>query len=121
MDSNKMTVTLYTLQLTEGHYYVGRTERDVYQVWFDHLVGTASIWTKRYKPINLQSIKKNASPQDELDQLNNYFTMYGYRNVHTDDLACYRCGFHGHYEKTCKAIWHINGFNIDEAEGEVAR
>ena len=114
-------LTVYTLKLTDGHYYVGRTTAGIDVVWLNHILGVASDWTKRYKPIYIQFTKNNATPQDELNCLNNYFEVYGYRNVHTDGLACYRCGFHGHYEKTCRAIWHINGFNIDEANGEISR
>ena len=113
--------TLYTLQLQDGHYYIGRTERDAYDEWIQHVIGAGSKWTTIYKPINIKSIRKNVLPNEELACLRNYYDMYGYSYVHTDELLCYRCGFAGHYSKTCNAIWHANGFNIDEAEGAIAR
>ena len=91
------------------------------QVGMKHISGEGSKWTRTYRPIRIESTVINVTPQGELKCLHNYYDMYGTSNVHADELHCYRCGHIGHYEKTCQSIWHRNGFNIDEAAGEIAR
>lgn len=111
---------LYVLKLENGHFYIGRTD-DIPKEWMKHIMGQASRWTQTMKPVRIESTVINVTPYGELACLNNYYKLYGAEYVHTDELLCYRCGHGGHYSKTCQSSWHKNGFNIDEADGAIAR
>ena len=59
-----MTTNIYILKLENNKYYVGKTD-NLEKRKQAHLNGTASSWTKKYKPLSVDKIIQNASPFDE--------------------------------------------------------
>ncbi len=53
-----MSFVVYTLELTDGHYYVGRTKIGNFKERMNaHRRGTGSAWTKMYKPVRLHDMQ----------------------------------------------------------------
>jgi hypothetical protein len=93
------------------------------------LNGSASLWTKKYKPLSVEKIIPNASPFDEDKYTIEYMDKYGIDNVRggiyvseaLDELqrytikksiwgandCCTQCGRKGHFVKNCKATKDI--------------
>ena len=130
-------VFIYTLQLEQGKYYVGKTN-DIERRKQEHINGIASTWTKKYKPISVDQIIKNTSPFDEDKYVKEYMNKYGIDNVRggtyvteiLDDISiyqlqkelwatndcCTQCGRKGHFVKNCKATKDITGQDINKEE-----
>ena len=126
---------IYILKLENNKYYVGKTD-DLEKRKEAHMNGTASSWTKKYKPISVEKIIPNASPFDEDKYTIEYMDKYGIDNVRggvyvTEALdglqrytikkhiwgandCCTQCGRKGHFVKNCKATTDVNGENIYE-------
>ena len=133
------TTNIYILKLQGGKYYVGKTN-DLERRKQEHINGTASSWTKKYKPISVDQIIKNTSPFDEDKYVKEYMNKYGIDNVRggtyvTEELdevsryqlqkelwatndCCTQCGRKGHFIKNCKSTKDINGKNIYEEDEE---
>jgi cellular nucleic acid-binding protein len=128
---------IYILKLENNKYYVGKSN-DLEIRAKAHLNGTASTWTKKYKPISVEQVISNASPYDEDKYTIEYMGKYGIDNVRggiyvsealdntqRNDInkriwgandCCTQCGRKGHFVKNCKAITDVTGKNIYEDE-----
>ena len=58
------TTNIYILRLTDGKYYVGKTD-NVEKRYQQHLSGNGSAWTSKYKPIAIEKTILGASTFDE--------------------------------------------------------
>ena len=134
-----ITTNIYILKLQGGKYYVGKTN-DIERRKQEHINGTASAYTKKYKPVSVDQIIKNTSPFDEDKYVKEYMNKYGIDNVRggtyvTEELdevsryqlqkelwatndCCTQCGRKGHFVKNCKSTKDINGKAIYEEDEE---
>jgi hypothetical protein len=132
--------TIYVLKLTNNKYYVGKTN-DLERRKQEHLNGSASTWTKKYKPIGIEKIIPNASSFDEDKYTLEFMNIYGVDNVRggqwaseaLDELqrytikkslwanndCCNQCGRKGHFINTCKFTTDINGENIFDENDKI--
>ena len=130
-----MTTNIYILKLDQGKYYVGKT-KNVAQRYQEHLQGQGSAWTRKYKPVKLDTVIENASPFDEDKQVKIYMAKYGIQNVRggtyvADKLSeeqeqalkaeiksssdlCNKCGRKSHFYKDCYAKSDTEGNIITE-------
>jgi predicted GIY-YIG superfamily endonuclease len=117
-----MPTNIYILRLEGGRYYVGKTD-NLERRKQQHINGTASAWTKKYKPVAVEKIIPNASSFDEDKYTKEYMSKYGIDKVRggsyvqmelteaqKDSLKleirgatdkCTRCGHGGHFVKDC--------------------
>jgi len=131
------TTNIYILRLQGGRYYIGKSD-NVSKRYEQHLNGTGSSWTKKYKPISVDKIIPNASQFDEDKYTKMYMSKYGmdkvrggsYVNVELDDFQkqsinteiwgakdlCTQCGRAGHFVKDCYATKDVSGNAIYEEE-----
>jgi predicted GIY-YIG superfamily endonuclease len=129
-----MKTNIYILRLEGGRYYIGKSD-NVMSRYQDHLNGTGSAWTKKFKPIGVEKIIQNASPFDEDKYTKEYMSKYGMNKVrggsyvevtlsdfHIDALnmeiwaakdLCTNCGRSGHFANYCKATKDVNGNQIE--------
>ena len=125
-----MSTNIYILKLQGGNYYVGKTENPMKR-YQEHLSGSGSAWTKKYKPIGVEKIIENASPFDEDRYLKEYMAKYGMDKVRggaymsvdlteeQEDLLrnelrattdkCLTCGKPGHFANRCKKKTSFTG------------
>ena len=119
-----MGITIYMLQLENGKYYVGRTDRKAWENRIEeHFNGKGAVWTKKYPPIEVDYVLHNADPYDEDKWTLKYMEYYGINNVRggsysritlnihdienihkkimTAYNSCYNCGFPGHVSTRC--------------------
>ena len=119
----KMTTNIYILKLEGGFYYVGKTQ-DPIKRYQEHMNGSGSSWTKKYKPISLEKVIENASPFDEDRYVKEYMSKYGIEKVRggaymsveiTEEQEeslrkelrattdkCLSCGKSGHFANSCR-------------------
>jgi hypothetical protein len=131
------TTNIYILRLTNGKYYVGKTN-DVQKRYWEHKVGKGAEWTRKYPPECVQSIIRDASPFDEDRYVKEYMSKFGvdsvrggsYSQTILDDAqksaiemelrcaedTCMRCGRAGHFVATCYARTDVDGKTIDDEE-----
>ena len=120
---------IYILRLEGGKYYVGKSS-NVVERFQQHLSGSGSAWTKKYKPVQLLRTITNASPFEEDRYVKEYMSKFGIDNVrggayvevelsefHTEALKmelwaatdkCTTCGRAGHWAKDCYAKKRAN-------------
>ena len=133
------TTNIYILKLKGGNYYVGKTH-NVEKRFKEHTSGYGSVWTKKYKPISIDKIIKNASKYDEDRYVKEYMEKYGIDKVRggayvcieldedqicslsqeiisANDL-CSRCLRKGHFIKNCYAKNDINGDVINDESSD---
>ena len=125
---------IYILRLESGKYYVGKSE-DVKNRYQQHMNGSGSSWTRKYKPISLEKTIENASPFEEDKITKEYMSKYGIDNVrggsyveielsefHKEALKmeiwaakdlCTQCGRAGHFVKDCYARTEVSGKKIE--------
>jgi hypothetical protein len=124
---------IYILELTNNKYYIGRTHNIKKRIQ-DHIDGSASIWTTKYRYISLINVIKNASIYDENKYTLEYMDKYGIDNVRGGSYSseslniedknniykqiwgandcCINCGYKGHYINKCHNKKDINGNEI---------
>jgi predicted GIY-YIG superfamily endonuclease len=129
-----MTTTVYVLRLSSGKYYVGKTD-NVERRFQQHLNGSGSSWTRKYRPIAIEKTIPNASPFEEDKVTKEYMNKHGIDNVrggsyvelelsefHMEALKmeirgakdlCKQCGRSGHFVKDCYAKKDASGNRIE--------
>jgi predicted GIY-YIG superfamily endonuclease len=125
---------IYILRLEGGKYYVGKSE-DVKNRYQQHMNGSGSSWTRKYKPISIEKTIENASPFEEDKITKEYMSKYGIDNVrggsyveielsefHKEALKmeiwaakdlCTQCGRTGHFVQYCYARTDVSGKKIE--------
>jgi predicted GIY-YIG superfamily endonuclease len=131
-----MTTNIYVLRLEGGRYYVGKSD-DVMKRYQQHVKGSGSAWTRKYKPVALDKTIENASAFDEDKVTKEYMAKYGIERVrggsyvqidlsefHMEALKmeiwgakdlCSQCGRSGHFVKDCYAKSDASGNKIEYA------
>lgn len=119
-----MTTTIYILKLTQGKYYIGKSNNPTLRI-HEHFNGSGngSMWTAFYKPTEVIAIIPNSSIYDEDKYTLEYMDKYGIDNVRGgtfsnptlsgDDIhmlnrlrwsakdLCFYCGSNSHFAKNC--------------------
>jgi hypothetical protein len=73
-------VYIYTLQLEQGKYYIGKTNNPKFRLE-SHFGSNGSEWTKKYKPLKVLELKPNCDDYDEDKITIQYMDKYGIKNV----------------------------------------
>ncbi len=106
----------------------------------EHMNGSGSAWTRKYKPVAVEKIISNASPFDEDKYVKIYMAKYGIHKVRggayvavvLDEIQlnalnreirgvkdlCTICGRSGHWAKDCYAERNVDGCKIYNSESE---
>jgi predicted GIY-YIG superfamily endonuclease len=125
---------IYVLLLEGGRYYVGKSD-NVANRYKQHLGGSGSAWTRKYKPISLVKTIANVSSFEEDKVTKEYMSKYGIDKVrggsyveiqlsefHMDALKmeiwaakdlCTQCGRQGHFVRDCHAKTDVLGNKIE--------
>lgn len=125
---------IYILKLINSKYYVGKTH-NIENRYEQHVNGTGSAWTKKYKPLSIIKRIKSTSQFDEDKYVKEYMSKYGienvrggtYTSIELDDISllqlqkelwhsknlCTRCGRNSHFAKNCYAKTDVDGKTID--------
>ena len=115
-------VSIYTLQLEGGKYYVGRSYNVPKRI-NQHYDGEGSAWTKKYKPIRLYEVFLDKTKFDEDKYTLMYMSIFGIENVRGGSFCsielggadkyiikrmictatdkCVKCDQHGHFFTDC--------------------
>jgi predicted GIY-YIG superfamily endonuclease len=132
-------MTIYVLRLEGGRYYIGKSD-NVMNRYQQHLNGSGSAWTRKFKPISLEKTIENVSAFEEDKVTKEYMSKYGIDKVRggsyvevelgefqTDALKmeiwgakdlCTQCGRKGHWVKDCNAKTDTSGTKIEYEEYE---
>ena len=128
---------IYVLRLEGGRYYVGKSD-NVMNRYQQHIKGSGSAWTRKYKPISLEKTIENVSSFEEDKVTKEYMSKYGidkvrggsYVEVELSDFhkealkmefcsakdLCTNCGRPGHFVKYCHAKTDVSGNKIEYEE-----
>jgi hypothetical protein len=128
-------LSIYILKLQEGKYYVGKSN-NVIKRYQQHVEGTGSSWTRKYKPITLEKTVAQQSPFDEDKFVKEYMSEHGIENVRggsyvAEELSqsqldalkaeiwgandlCNKCGRESHFYKDCYAKSDTEGNIISQ-------
>ena len=118
-------VFIYILQLEKGKYYIGKTTNVAFRLE-THFNSSGSVWTKKYKPINLLEVIPDCDDYDEDKYTIKYMKTYGINNVRGGSFCeiklsenkiitlnqmiksvtdkCYICGKADHFANDCKKV-----------------
>ena len=130
-------VYIYVLNLENGKYYIGKTTNPSFRI-DSHFNSNGSAWTRKYRPVSIESIIPDCDDYDEDKYTKKYMGKYGIENVrggyyvqvelsefHTEALKmeiwgandrCIQCGRTGHFVKDCYAKTDISGNSIEYEE-----
>jgi len=133
------TTNIYVLRLEGGRYYVGKSDT-VMKRYKEHLDGSGSAWTRKYKPVSLEKTISNVSPFEEDKVTKEYMHKYGidkvrggsYVQIELDEFQkesinreiwgakdlCTQCGRAGHFIKDCYAKTDVSGNKIEYEEDD---
>jgi predicted GIY-YIG superfamily endonuclease len=75
-----MTTNIYILRLENDKWYVGKSHNPAKR-YTSHMNGTGSVWTLKYKPLELFKVIENVSPFQEDAVTKEYMSDYGIDNV----------------------------------------
>ncbi len=114
---------IYILELEENKYYIGKTTNIAFRLK-DHFTSNGAAWTRKYKPIQVESIIADCDDYDEDKYTLKYMEQYGINNVRGGSFCeiklsdaniitlnqimnsvtdkCYICGGNGHFANECK-------------------
>jgi hypothetical protein len=114
---------IYVLQLEQNKYYIGKTTNIEFRLE-DHFTSNGAAWTRKYKPIRVESIIADCDDFDEDKYTLKYMEKYGINNVRGGSFCeiklsdsniitlnqimnsvtdkCYICGDNGHFANECK-------------------
>lgn len=128
-------LSIYILKLQEGKYYIGKSN-NVIKRYQQHVEGTGSSWTRKYKPITLEKTVAQQSAFDEDKFVKEYMSEHGIENVRggsyvADELTqqqidslkaeiwgandlCNKCGRESHFYKDCYAKSDTEGNIISQ-------
>jgi len=129
--------TIYVLRLKGGRYYIGKSN-NVMNRYKQHLNGSGSAWTRKYKPVSVEKTIHNVSPFEEDKITKEYMSTYGIDKVRggsyveiklsefhmaalhmeiwaANDL-CTQCGRSGHFVKDCYATTDASKIEYEESE-----
>ena len=113
-------VFIYILQLTQGKYYVGKTENPKFRL-DSHFKNGGCAWTKKYKPQQIIALFPDCDDFDEDKFTLKYMSKYGIDNVRggsfcrseltdkstiermitSSNDCCHFCGGKGHFIRNC--------------------
>lgn len=124
---NKM-VFIYVLQLEQDKYYVGKTQDPKFRLE-THFDSKGSVWTKKYKPINIHTVIPDCDDYDEDKYVLKYMNDKGIDNVRGGSFCeinlspenestikkminasgdkCHNCGKTGHFANKCNKTNNI--------------
>jgi len=114
---------IYILELEQNKYYIGKTTNIAFRLK-DHFESNGAAWTRKYKPIQVESIIADCDDYDEDKYTLKYMEKYGINNVRGGSFCeiklsdaniitlnqimnsvtdkCYICGDNGHFANECK-------------------
>ena len=90
-----MSITIYTLELEDNKYYVGKTN-NIVQRWKDHIAGKASYWTSQYKPISIIKVIEDCEDDKVFNEdkyVKEYMLLYGIDNVRGGSYNQYKLNY----------------------------
>lgn len=139
ISTTHMSTNIYILKLQGGRYYVGKSDNPMKR-YQEHMNGSGSAWTRKYKPIGVEKIIENQTEFDEDKWVKVYMAKHGiekvrggaYVEVELDEAQeyalnkelrgakdlCTVCGRAGHWAKDCYAKTDASGNKIYESETE---
>lgn len=120
-------IFIYILKLENNKYYIGKTNSPYFRIE-DHLSGSGSVWTNKYKPLELIDIFKG-DDYDENKYTQIYMDKYDIENVRGGSFCsvnlkkeehkllnkmsngtnnkCYKCFEYGHFANNCSKVNNI--------------
>jgi len=134
-------VFIYTLQLEQNKYYIGKTNNPQFRVE-SHFNSNGSEWTKIYRPIKVLELIPNCNDYDEDKYTRIYMDKYGINNVRGGSFVsvklekstidtlkqmsngtnnrCFVCGKEGHFVKDCEEdeCWETDSDEDDDSSDE---
>lgn len=127
---------IYVLKCLQNKYYVGKTTNFARR-YDEHLSGSGSVWTKKYRPIDIAEVISDADKYDEDKYVWKYMEKYGIENVRGGSYSqvvlppelvkcaqkhigsasdlCFRCNESGHFIQDCPS----GSFNNKRTREEV--
>lgn len=123
---------IYVLRLHQNKYYIGRTKNYLNRIE-QHLAGTGSEWTKKYKPIEVVETVNQQLNFTELAITLQYMKEHGIENVRgaiyssinlssvqkqeiqqhirSEYDLCLKCGESSHFVKECTCTYKSKTFS----------